>query len=84
MEGNKIAVRRFTYDDIDKPVKKPFNIKQGDKVKLSCGHEGKVVWVEQDEGVIAVRGVSRSCRYCGKKSMGVWVPTVHLITLRDL
>lgn len=56
-------------------------MQKGDHYQLKCGHEGRVIWVSSNETVYGVRGSSRSCQSCGKKTSGGWVPTIHLITL---
>ena len=56
-------------------------LKIGDRYKLECGHEGRVVWVSNDYKTIGVAGVRRSCSVCGKKSTGNWSPNVYLIAM---
>ena len=56
-------------------------MKKGDHYQLECGHEGRVIWINSNETVYGIRGSSRSCQSCGKKTSGGWVPTVYLITL---
>jgi hypothetical protein len=57
-------------------------MKIGDKFKLECGHEGKVVYVDS-ENKIWVKGTRRGCRVCGKGAAGEWAPTVYLLTLSE-
>ena len=59
------------------------DLKVGDGYRLDCGHEGRVVWVSEDNKIIGVAGVNGSCRSCGKKSSGNWTPTVYLIRFND-
>jgi hypothetical protein len=56
-------------------------VKRGDKYTLQCGHRGTVIWVNEDGGTIAVRGVRRSCSDCGKGANTSWTPSVYLIQL---
>ncbi|MHA2428600.1 MAG: hypothetical protein ACXADB_11305 [Candidatus Hermodarchaeia archaeon] len=55
--------------------------KTGDKYQLECGHHGRIVWVSENKDVMAVAGVRRSCRSCGKKTSGNWTPTAYLMQL---
>ena len=61
----------------------PADVKKGDRYTLVCGHSGLVVWISVDHGMICIKGVNRSCRVCGKKSSGSWVPTYHLVPIDD-
>jgi hypothetical protein len=54
-------------------------MKLGDRVPLSCGHMGRVVWISEDAARMAVRGSSRSCSVCGKGSKGRRTQTVYLM-----
>jgi hypothetical protein len=38
----------------------------GDRVKLECGHQGRVVWLSEDGTTMAVKGSRRNCRTCYK------------------
>jgi len=58
------------------------DLRVGDRYRLNCGHEGRIVWVSEDRKTIGVVGVNGSCRSCGKKSSGGWTPTVHLMQLK--
>ncbi|UCH37657.1 MAG: hypothetical protein JSV76_00280 [Candidatus Bathyarchaeota archaeon] len=58
--------------------------KKGDRYQLECGHEGRVVWINDNEDTMAVAGTRRSCRDCGKKTTGNWTPTVYLLQLNEL
>ena len=60
------------------------DMKKGDRFTLECGHKGRVVWVSPDRKTVGVRGVSRRCRVCGKRSSGGWVPTVYLISIDEV
>lgn len=53
-------------------------MKKGDRFRLKCGHEGKVVWVSSDGKSFGVQGVRRGCSICGKGSSSAWTPTVYL------
>ena len=59
------------------------DLKVGDRYKLDCGHEGRVIWVSGDRKTTGVAGVKRSCRSCGKKTSGDWTRTVYLIQFND-
>jgi hypothetical protein len=50
-------------------------MKVGDRVTLECGHLGRVIWISDDETVMAVKGSHSSCRTCYKAKGN---PTVHL------
>lgn len=52
-------------------------LKVGDEYQLSCGHQGKVIWISVNEQSFAVQGKRRSCINCGKKTSGTWTPTVY-------
>jgi hypothetical protein len=56
------------------------DLKVGDRYQLACGHEGRVVWISHNGDTFAVRGVTRSCRTCGKRTSGAWSPTVYLLS----
>lgn len=58
-------------------------VKKGDSYSLKCGHEGRVIWINEKSKTIGVSGVKRSCRSCGKKTSGNWTPTVYLIQFND-
>ena len=49
----------------------------GDEYQLSCGHQGKVIWISTDQQSFAVQGKRHSCINCGKKTSGTWTPTVY-------
>jgi preprotein translocase subunit YajC len=51
-------------------------MKVGDRIPLSCGHQGRVVWISDDGVTIAVKGSHSSCRTCYK---AIGNPTVHLM-----
>jgi hypothetical protein len=53
-------------------------MKRGDRVPLRCGHQGRVVWISDDDATVAVRGSRRSCPGCYKNRVN---PTVFLITM---
>jgi hypothetical protein len=57
-------------------------MKIGDRVPLSCGHQGRVIWISEDGKTIAVKGSHSSCRTCYKAKGN---PTVHLrpVTSRE-
>jgi hypothetical protein len=57
-------------------------LKIGEKFKLECGHDGKVVYVDS-ASKIWVKGTRRGCRVCGKGAAGEWAPTVYLLTLSE-
>ncbi len=59
-------------------------MKKGDLFKLECGHEGRVIWISSDKAVVGVRGSSRSCQSCGKKTSGGWVSTVYLFSVDEV
>jgi hypothetical protein len=54
-------------------------MKLGDRVPLSCGHRGRVIWIRDDGKKMAVRGSSYSCAVCGKNSKGSRTQTVYLM-----
>lgn len=58
--------------------------KKGDRYTLECGHNGRIVWVSSDRGMLCVRGENRRCQLCGKKSSSGWVPTYHLIPIDEI
>jgi hypothetical protein len=51
-------------------------MKLGDRVKLECGHQGRVAWISDDGTRMAVKGTRRRCSACYKKSANV---TVYLM-----
>jgi hypothetical protein len=51
----------------------------GDRYQLSCGHEGRIVFISEDEKRFWVQGKRRGCATCGKGRSGEWTPTVYLI-----
>ena len=51
--------------------------------ELECGHEGRTIWISLDKKAFAVRGSSRSCQICGKKTSGGWVPTVYMFSVDE-
>jgi hypothetical protein len=53
------------------------NLKEGNRFKLECGHEGRVVWVSSDGETFGVQGVRKSCTVCGKGPSSTWTPTVY-------
>jgi len=59
------------------------SLKSGDKYKLECGHDGKIIWISSDQRSIGVRGIRKSCNTCGKKSTGTWSPNVYIFTIND-
>jgi hypothetical protein len=58
-------------------------MKKGDLFTLECNHEGRIIWFSTDKKVFGVRGSSRSCQSCGKKTSGGWVPTIYLISIDE-
>jgi len=52
-------------------------LREGDRFRLECGHEGRVIWVSSDGKTFGVRGARRRCPVCGKGSSGAWTPTVY-------
>jgi hypothetical protein len=60
------------------------DMEKGDRFTLECGHEGRIIWVSPDKKVFGVRGSNRSCRFCGKKTSGGWVPTVYMISIDEM
>jgi NMD protein affecting ribosome stability and mRNA decay len=64
-------------------VPKVTTFEKGGKYRLSCNHEGRIVWISEDEQTIGVSGVRRSCQNCGKKTSGNWTPTVYLMRLPE-
>ena len=74
---------RLIKDNLNESVGRVF-LKIGNKFTLECNHEGKIVWISPDEESFCVRGVNRSCRVCGKKSSGGWVPFVYLISTDEV
>ncbi|UCH01683.1 MAG: hypothetical protein JSV20_07510 [Candidatus Bathyarchaeota archaeon] len=56
------------------------DVKKGDRFELTCGHQGRVIWVSNEGTSFGVRGVRRGCRVCGKGTKGSWTPTVYLHT----
>jgi hypothetical protein len=55
------------------------SMKRGDRVPLSCGHLGRVVWVRADGTTMAVQGQRRSCPVCCKGSGSSQTLTVYLL-----
>lgn len=58
-------------------------MKKGDFFKLECGHEGRIIWISLDQKAFGVRGSNRSCRICGKKTVGGWVPTIYMFSVDE-
>lgn len=63
-----------------KVILHPVTVRKGDRIRLLCGHQGRVVWISADRTAYAVRGVRRRCAYCGKGSNTTWRPNVYLMT----
>lgn len=55
-------------------------VKVGDVYRLSCGHEGRVVYVSEEETAFWVQGKRRGCSVCGKGRSSEWTPTTYLMT----
>jgi hypothetical protein len=55
-------------------------MKVGDVYRLSCGHEGRVVYVSEEEASFWVQGKRRGCSVCGKGRSSEWTPTTYLMT----
>jgi hypothetical protein len=60
------------------------NVKVGDRVPLSCGHLGRVVWVSEDGTTMALKGSSSRCAVCGKGSKERRTQTVYLLPIPNL
>lgn len=59
-------------------------VKIGDPYLLSCGHEGKIVWISQNGEEFAVKAYTGAGSCCNHKSKGgKWTPTVFLIKKRQ-
>lgn len=54
-------------------------VKVGDMYRLSCGHEGRVVYSNEDGSAFWVRGKRRGCATCGKGRSSQWTPTTYLM-----
>lgn len=54
--------------------------KVGDRYRLACGHEGRVVWISPKGDTFAVKGAKRTCHFCGKRTSGDWSPSVYLLS----
>ena len=78
-----VQIRRVDDQPTDEPVDthadRP-SMKVGDRYRLACGHEGRVVWISPTMDRFAVKGVKRSCRTCGKRTSGEWSPSVYLLS----
>ena len=48
-----------------------------EKYRLSCGHDGNIVW--RGDGKIGVRGTNRNCAVCYASRKKGKTPTVHII-----
>jgi hypothetical protein len=48
-------------------------MKLGDRVKLECGHQGRVAWISEDGTTMAVKGTRRRCSACYKNRTNVTV-----------
>ena len=59
-------------------------LKLGDKFKLKCGHEGRVVWVNEDRNVIGVVGARKICKVCWKRTATNRTPNVYLISMDEV
>jgi hypothetical protein len=44
------------------------NLNVGDRVPLSCGHQGRVIWINEDDATMGRQGSSGRCAICGKGS----------------
>ena len=58
-------------------------LKVSARYRLECGHEGRVVWISPTGDTFAVKGVTRSCRICGKRTSGEWSPSVYLFSRNE-
>jgi hypothetical protein len=54
-------------------------MKVGDRYRLSCGHEGRVIHVTDGAPSFCVQGMQRGCTTCGKGRSTEWTPTTYVI-----
>jgi hypothetical protein len=51
----------------------------GDHCTLSCGHEGRIVWISRDGDTFAVKARTGAHSCCNRKTHnGLWNPTIYL------
>jgi len=59
-------------------------MKIGDPYRLSCGHNGRIVWISKDKETFAVKARVGAGLCCNRKSQNrTWNPTVFLIRTSD-
>jgi hypothetical protein len=59
-------------------------MKLGDPYRLSCGHDGRIVWISKDKDFFAVKARVGAGSCCNRKIQnGRWKPTVFLIKASD-
>lgn len=55
-------------------------VKVGDRYRMPCGHEGRVIHVMEDTPSFCVQGMRRGCATCGKGRSSEWTPTTYVMT----